>query len=151
MRSWRVRLALLGAMLASGAPVHAQMATLGAGMLLSDGPAQPVFEFHVATAPVRQTRAYATFSWSDESLSPVIIGAAERRIVSFGTGGIGLGAGALMLTEPSFEAIPIAVSSTVVPLRIPRTSLVAIASTAPFDDFEWSLVLKASVLLWFAR
>lgn len=151
MRSWMLCVALLGATLTPAAPLCGQMATLGAGVLLSDGPAQPVLEFHAATAPVRQTRAYATFSWSDESLSPVIIAAAERRMVNFGAGGIGLGAGALMLTEPSFEAIPIAVSSTVIPLRIPRTSVVAIASTAPFDDFQWSLVLKASVLLWFAR
>lgn len=151
MRLRMLGVALLGATLTPVAAMHGQMATLGAGVLLSDGPTQPVFEFHAATQPVRQTRAYATISWTDESLSPVVIAAAERRIVSFGGGGIGVGAGALMLTEPSFEAIPIAVSSTVIPLRIPRTSVVAIASTAPFDDFQWSLVLKASVLLWFAR
>jgi hypothetical protein len=143
--------AFIGAALTPGATMEAQMATLGAGVLLSDGPTQPVFEFHAATAPVRQTRAYATFSWTDESASPVIIAAAERRILTVGGGGVGLGAGALVLTEPEFDAIPIAVSSTVIPLRIPRTSIVAIGSTAPFDDFQWSLVLKASVLLWFAR
>ena len=144
--------ALLGAALAPVVTMEAQMATLGAGALLSDGPTQPVFEFHAATAPVRQTRAYATFSWTDESLSPVIIAAAERRVLSFAGGGVGLGAGALMLTEPDFDATPILVSSTVIPLlRIPRTSVVAIGSTGPFDDFQWSLVLKASVLLWFAR
>jgi hypothetical protein len=151
MRSWLAFAAFIGAALAPVATTEAQMATLGAGVLLSDGPTQPVFEFHAATAPVRQTRAYATFSWTDESASPVIIAAAERRILTFGSGGVGLGAGALLLTEPEFDAVPIAVSSTVIPLRIPRTSIVAIGSTAPFDDFQWSLVLKASVLLWFAR
>lgn len=151
MPSWMACVAFLGAALAPVATMEAQMATLGAGVLLSDGPTQPVFELHAATAPVLRTRAYATFSWTDESLSPVIIAAAERRVLSFGGGGVGLGAGALMLTEPEFDAVPIAISSTVIPLRIPRTSIVAIGSTAPLDDFQWSLVLKASVLLWFAR
>ena len=151
MRSWMARIAFLGATLTPVATVAGQMATLGAGLLLSDGPTQPVLELHAATAPVLQTRAYATFSWTDESVSPVIIAAAERRVLSLGRGGVGLGAGALLLTEPDLEAIPIAVGSTVIPLRIPRTSIVAIGSTAPFDDFQWSLVLKASVLLWFER
>ena len=151
MRNRAGRVALLLATLVPTLRVDAQMATLGAGALLSDGPTQPVFEFHAATAPVWKTRGYATFSWTDDSASPVIIAAAERRVLTFGSGGVGLGAGALMVTEPEFDALPIAVSSTVVPLRIPRTSIVAIASTAPFDDFQWSLVLKASVLLWFAR
>ena len=151
MRSWMARVAFLGAVLAPVATMEAQMATLGAGALLSDGPTQPVFEFHAATAPVLQTRAYATFSWTDESFSPVIIAAAERRVLRIAGGGVGLGAGALVLTDPDFDATPILVSSTAIPLRIPRTSVVAIGSTAPFDDFQWSLVLKASVLLWFAR
>jgi hypothetical protein len=151
MRRWWLCTALVSAALTPVTIMEAQMATLGVGALLSDGPMQPVFEFHAATAPVRQTRAYATFSWTDESVSPVIIAAVERRVLNFRGGGVGLGAGALVLTEPDVEAIPIAVSSTVIPLRIPRTSIVAIGSTAPFDDFQWSLVLKASVLLWFAR
>ena len=136
---------------AFAARADAQMATVGAGVLITEGPAQPAFELHVATRPMWQTRAYATFSWTDESISPVIIAAAERRIVNVRGGGVGLGAGVVMPTETTFDAVPIVVSSSVVPLGIPRTSIVAIASTAPFDEFQWSLVLKASVLLWFMR
>lgn len=134
------------------ASARAQMATLGAGMLLGEDVAEPVYEFHAATAPIWQTRAYATFSWTDQSWSPVIIAAAERRILNFrGWATTGLGAGAVILSDPSFDATPIVVSSTVVPLRIPRVAVVAIASTAPFDDFQSSLVLKASVVLWSGR
>lgn len=142
---------LVCALAVFAARADAQMATIGVGVLLTDGTAQPAFELHVATRAVRQTRAYATLSWTDESISPVIIAAAERRVVTFGGGGVGLGAGVVMPTETTFDAIPIIVSSSVVPLGIPRTSMVAIASTAPFEEFQWSLVLKASVLLWFAR
>lgn len=142
---------LVCALVVFAARADAQMATVGAGLLLTEGSTQPAFELHVATQPVRQTRAYATFSWTDESISPVIIAAAERRMVNVGGGGVGLGAGVVMPTETTFDAIPIVVSSSVVPLGIPRTSIVAIASTAPFEEFQWSLVLKASVLLWFVR
>jgi hypothetical protein len=152
MRPCATRAALLLATLVPMLRVDAQMATLGAGMLLADEVAEPVYEFHAATAPLRQTRAYATFSWTDQSWSPVIIGAAERQVLNVrGWATTGLGAGAFISTDPSLDATPILVSSTVVPLRVPRIAVVAIASTAPFDDFQSSLVLKASVVLWFAR
>jgi hypothetical protein len=43
------------------------------------------------------------------------------------------------------------VSTTVVPLPVPRTSFVLIASTLPFEQFDWSLVLKIGVTLLFVR
>lgn len=43
------------------------------------------------------------------------------------------------------------VSSTVLPLPIPRTSVVLIGSTLPFQDFDWSLVLKVGITVLFVR
>src|SRR3989442_1682181 len=57
----------------------------------------------------------------------------------------------LWLEPDNYKPYPIIVSSTVVPLPIPRTSFVAIASTQPFQDFEWSLALEVGVTLWFVR
>ena len=46
---------------------------------------------------------------------------------------------------------PMLLSSTVVRTPIPRTSLIAIGSAQPFQDWEWSLVLKVGVTVWFVR
>lgn len=59
----------------------------------------------------------------------------------------GLGAGLLWIEDGGYRAHSMLVSSTVVPLPIPRTSAVAIGSTLPFQDFRWSLVLKVGVRL----
>ncbi|HEX6047701.1 MAG TPA: hypothetical protein VFZ21_00470, partial [Gemmatimonadaceae bacterium] len=140
------------ALMIPAAQSDGQMATLGAGMFFAEDVAEPVYELHVATAPVWQTRAYATFSWTDQSWAPVIIAAAERQVLNWrGWVTTGLGAGAVIVTDASFDATPVLVSSTVVPLRIPRVAVVAIVSTAPFHEFQSSLVLKASVSVWFAR
>jgi len=132
-----------------GGDLQAQFATLGAGVLLSERPAQPVFEFHAETPPVLATRAYGTLSWTDDSWAPTVITAAERQILTTGVTMTGLGAGLLWLEGNDYRPYPILVSSTVVPLPIPRTSVVAIGSAQPFQDFTWSVVLKVGVTLWF--
>ena len=142
-------LALLG--LAWSRVAEAQFATVGAGLLVSKRPSEPVAELHAETPPLRSTRAYATFSWTDESAKPTIISAAERRILNTKRTMTGIGAGLLWLDVNDYRPYPIVVSSTVVPLPIPRTAVVAIASTQPFQDFEWSLVMKVGVTFWFVR
>ena len=130
---------------------EAQFATAGAGVLMSDRPPEPVAELHAETPPVLGARAYATVSWTDESIKPTLITASERPVVYVGSAFAGLGAGLLWLDANGYRPYPIVVSSTVVPLPIPQMSVVAIASTQPFQDFEWSLVLKAGVTVWFLR
>jgi hypothetical protein len=129
---------------------QAQLATVGIGALLSNRPTEPVFELHVASPPFYRTRAYTTFSWTDDSSKPTLITAAERSLVT-GRANIGLGAGLLWLEGNDYDPYPIIVSSAVVPLPIPRTSIVAIGSTQPFQDWDWSLVLKVGVLAWFRK
>ena len=129
----------------------AQFATVGAGMLIADKFHEPVGELHAETPPLFRSRAYLTLSWTDESAKPTVITAAERQLVASKVALVGLGAGLLWLEGNDYRPYPIVVSSTIVPLPIPRTAVVAIASTQPFQDFEWSLVLKVGVTFWFVR
>lgn len=129
----------------------AQLATVGAGVLTSKRAPEPVAELHAATPPILSSRAYLTLSWTDESGMPTVITAAERSIVRGKAALVGLGAGLLWLEGNDYRPYPIVVSSVVIPLPVPRTAVVAIASTQPFQDFEWSLVLKVGVTIWFVR
>lgn len=141
------------AILAVALPVasEAQFATVGAGVLLSNRSPEPVGELHAETPPVYASRGYVTLSWTDESAKPTVITAAERALIREKVAMVGLGAGLLWLEGNDYRPYPIIVSSTVIPLPIPRTAVVAIGSTQPFQEFEWSVVLKVGVTLWFVR
>jgi hypothetical protein len=130
---------------------HAQLATVGVGALVSERPTEIVYELHVASPPVYQTRAYTTFSWTDDSAKPTLITAAERSVIRSRVANTGLGAGLLWLDANDYRPYPIIVSSTVIPLPIPRTSGVVIASTQPFQEWAWSVVIKVGLLAWFRR
>ena len=147
----RVALGLIVFFVALPATGNSQLVTVGAGVLTSKRAPEPVAELHAATPPVLATRAYLTLSWTDESGKPTIITAAERSLLGRKPVMVGFGAGLLWLEGNDYEPYPIVVSSTVIPLPLPRTAFVAIASTQPFQDFEWSLVLKIGVTLWFVR
>lgn len=138
-------------LLATPAATRAQLATVGAGALITKRATEPVAELHGETPPLLDARAYVTLSWTDESWSPTLITAAERPVLHVGRAFAGLGAGLLWLEANGYEPYPMLVSSTVVPLPIPRTSFVAIASTLPFEEFDWSLVLKLGVTVLFVR
>lgn len=129
----------------------AQLVTVGGGALITERATNPVAELHAETPPFPDARAYVTLSWTDDSAAPTIITAAERPVLRFGGGFTGLGAGLLWLEPADHRPYPILVSSTVVPLPLPRTSFVLIASTQPFQDFDWSLVLKLGVTVVFVR
>ena len=140
-----------GCTLALAPSVAAQLATAGAGVLISERPEQPVFELHGETPPFAEARAYLTLSWTDESWVPTSITAVERPVLRFGDAFTGVGAGLLWLEVNDYRPYPMLVSSTIVPLPVPRTSFVMIASTLPFESFDWSLVLKIGVTLIFVR
>lgn len=140
---------VLGVVLAM--PCRAQFATVGAGALVSSRSPQPVAELHVESPPVQCARAYGTLSWTDDSARPTVISAAECAVWRAGPAFGGAGAGLLWLDVNDYRPYPILVSSTVFRLPLPRTSLIAIASTQPFQDFDWSLVLKVGVTVWFLR
>lgn len=112
---------------------------------------EPVAELHGETPPLVGARAYTTLSWTDESARPTLITAAERPVLQVGSAFVGLGAGLLWLEANDYAPYPMLVSSTVVPLPVPRTSFVTIASTLPFERFDWSLVFKLGVTVLFVR
>lgn len=136
---------------ASARPLEAQLVTVGAGVLVSDRPTEPVAELHAAAPAVASARPYLTLSWTDESARPTAITAAERPMLQTPVSSTGLGAGLLWLDANDYRPYPMLVSSTVVPLPLPRTSMVAVGSTLPFEDFEWSLVLKIGVAVLVPR
>jgi hypothetical protein len=152
-RPWLCTLLIAGGslfVLASDAA--AQLATAGAGVLISERPQQPVFELHGETPPFpADARGYVTLSWTDQSWAPTIISAAELPVLRFDGAFTGVGAGLLWLEVNEYRPYPMLVSTTVVPLPVPRTSFVLIASTLPFENFDWSLVLKVGVTLFFIR
>ena len=152
MIRWTRTLLLAGASALALAPAaSAQFVTAGAGVLFTERPAQPVFELHGQTPPFAEARAYLTLSWIDDSWAPTIITAAERPVLRVGRAFTGIGAGLLWLEANDYRPYPMLVSSTVVPLPVLRTSFVLIASTLPFEHFEWSFVLKLGVTLLFVR
>ena len=132
-------------------PAEAQLATVGGGVLLSNRVPEPVAELHAETPPIVTARVYGTVSWTDESAKPTLITAAERSVVQIGPASVGLGTGLLWLEGNDYRPYPIVVSSTVVRLPVPRTAVVAIASAQPFQDFEWTLVIKVGITVWFVR
>jgi len=129
----------------------AQIVTIGAGGLLSKRPIEPVFELHAETAPILESRAYLTLSWTDESAKPTVISAAEYPAIHYGDGFTGIGAGLLWLEANDYKPYPMLVSSTVIPLPVERTSFVLIGSVLPFEKFDWSVVFKVGVTLLFIR
>ena len=132
-------------------PAEAQLATVGGGVLLSNRVPEPVAELHAETPPIVTARVYGTVSWTDESAKPTLITAAERSVLDIGPASVGLGGGLVWLEGNDYRPYPIVVSSTVVRLPVPRTAVVAIASAQPFQDFEWTLVIKVGITVWFVR
>ncbi len=138
-------------LLAATSPALAQFFTVGGGVLVSERPTEPVFELHGESPPFAGARVYLTLSWTDESEKPTLISAIERPVFNVGSAFVGLGAGLLWIEPNDYNPYPMLVSSTVIPLPVPRTSFVLIASTLPFEDFDWSVVFKVGVTLVFIR
>ena len=131
---------------------HGQFATLGGGALLSERPIEGVAEINVQSPQFFKSRAYATFSWTNDSWKPTYIAAIERKILGKkGVFATGLGAGLLMIEPKDYKPDFMVVSSTMVPLPIPNTAFVVIGSVLPFEEFEWSLVVKVGWAFWFVK
>lgn len=144
-----VSLAVLGLIPLLGA--EAQFATVSAGLLVSKRVPDPIAELHAETPPFHDTRGWITLSWTDESARPTVITSVEHALLHVKGASTGLGVGVLWLEPDNYKPYPIIVSSNVVPVPIPRTSIIAIASTQPFQDFDWSVAMEVSVTLWFVR
>ena len=129
----------------------AQRVALGAGVLLSNRPSEPSFDLHIDSPPFYRTRAELTLAWNDKSTKPTVITEVERSIIDTKAFAFDLGGGLLWLEANEYRPFPAIISTSVVPLPIPRAAIVAVASTQPFQEFEWSLVLKGSISLFFGR
>lgn len=129
----------------------AQRASVGAGVLLSDRPSEPTYNIHFDSPPLYRTRAEVTLSWNDQSSKPTVFTEAERSIIDARSFALDAGAGLLWLEFNDYRPYPILISTAVVPLPVPHLAVVSVASTQPFQDFEWSLVIKASVSIWSKR
>jgi hypothetical protein len=119
--------------------------------LLSDRPSEPTYNIHFDSPPLHKTRAMLTLSWNDQSAKPTVITEAERSIIDSRQLALDAGAGLLWLSSNEYRPYPILISTAVVPLPVPRTAIVAVGSTQPFQNLEWSLVLKASFMIWANR
>lgn len=144
-------LACAGMLGLAAAPAAGQIGTIGAGALFSEWPTEPIFYLHGETPPLAEWRGYLTLLWTDESARPTVITIAERPVLRFGNGFTGLGAGLLWPEVTDYDPEPMLVSRTVVPVPIPRTTVVVTGSTLPFQDFDWSVGLVLDVTLVFVR
>lgn len=129
----------------------AQRVSLGAGVLLSGRPSEPSFDVHIDSPPFSKIRAALTVAWNDKSSKPTVITEAERPFVDSKWFAFDAGAGLIWLEANEYRPFPAIITTTVVPLPIPRAAIVAIGSTQPFQNFEWSLVLKVGLSLWSGR
>ena len=130
---------------------RAQRLSVDAGILVGNFPGSAVYELHGDSPPFWKSRASFTISWTDDIAKPAVITEVERSLVDAKAIGIGLGGGLLWLDDDHYRAYPIIISTTFVPIPIPRTGVVAIASTQPFQQFDWSLVVSLSVSLYSGR
>jgi len=130
----------------------AQVGTLGAGALVTEANVNPVAEVYLGSPPVHQFRAYGIGSWTDDSWAPTLITAVERVVWPTDHSFTTLGAGLLWLEFNDYRPYPILTSTTVVPLPFaPSVSVVVVGSTQPFQDFEWTIVTKLAVTLFFVK
>ena len=132
--------------------VHAQFATVGGGLLVSERPIEPVVELNFQSPPFYESRAYITISWMKNSVKPTLITAIEHSFLNANDLlNSSVGVGILMIEPTNYKPDLMLVNSTIVPLPVPRTSFVLINSVLPFKDYDWSIVLKVGWAIWFNR
>jgi hypothetical protein len=130
--------------------VQAQFATVGAGVLTSDRPLETVAEVNVQSAPFYSSRGYLTLSWTEQSTKPTVITAVEYSLLQFENSlYTSIGAGLLWLEFNDYKPKTMLVSSTAAPLPLKGVSFVMIGSVLPFDNYDWSVVLKVGWAFWF--
>lgn len=130
----------------------AQVGTLGAGALITESDVKAVGEVYLGAPPILEFRPYGIGSWTDDSWAPTLITAVERVVFPTNHSFTTLGAGLLWLEFKDYEPDFILTSTTVVPLPFaPSLSFVIVGSTQPFQDFEWTIVTKFAVTLFFMK
>ena len=130
----------------------AQVGTFGAGALITEASFKPVAEGYLGSPPVHGFRAYGIGSWTDDSWAPTLITAVERVVLTKHRSFTTFGAGMLWLEFNDYRPYPILASTTVVPLPFaPSISVVVVGSTQPFQDFEWTIVTKLAITLFFVE
>jgi len=139
-------------LVAAPALADAQGGTVGAGALFTKSSVNPVGEAYLGAPPVHGFRAYGIGSWTDDSWAPTLVTAVERVVLPTPYSFTTLGAGLVWLEFNDYRPYPILTSTTVVPLPLKAPlSLVVVGSTQPFQDFEWTIVTKVAVTVFFVR
>ena len=129
----------------------AQRLSVDAGLLIGQFPSEVVYELHGDSPPFHATRASFTLSWTNDSYKPAVLTEAERTIIDTKAISTGVGAGLLWLEAADYHPYPMIISTTFVPVPLPRTGIVAIALTQPFQNFDWSVTVALSVGLYSGR
>lgn len=129
----------------------AQVGTLGAGALITESNTDPVAELYLGAPLVKGFRPYGIASFTKGSWSPTFITAVEREIVKTSFSFTTLGAGLAWLEFKDYRGYPILTSTTVFPLPFSeKLSFVVVASTQPFQDYQWTVVAKVAITLFFS-
>ena len=151
------RLFLYGAAVLAGlgilaSPASAQLGTLGAGALITESNVDGVAELYLGAPPVSGFRAYGIGSWTEDSWSPTFITAVEHEVLATSYSFTTLGAGLVWPEFKDYRGYPILTTTTVVPLPFaPSLSFVVVGSTQPFQDYQWTIVTKLAVTLFFSK
>jgi hypothetical protein len=130
----------------------AQVGTLGAGALVTESNTDGVAEVYLGAPPIRGFRPYGIASFTKGSWSPTFITAVEHEIVTTSFSFTTLGAGLVWPEFKDYRGYPILTSTTVFPLPFSeKLSFVVVGSTQPFQDYEWTLVAKVAITLFFSK
>lgn len=129
----------------------AQVGTFGVGALITEDNVDGVAEAYLGAPLLRGFRPYLISSWTEGSWSPTFITAVEHEVVTTSHSFTTLGAGLVWLEFKDYRGYPILTSTTVVPLPFAEPlSLVVVGSTQPFQDYQWTVVAKLAVTLFFS-
>jgi hypothetical protein len=129
----------------------AQLGTLGAGALVTESNTDAVAELYLGAPLAKGFRPYGIASFTKGSWSPTFITAIEREVVTTSFSFTTLGAGLVWPEFKDYRGYPILTSTTVFPLPFSeKLSFVVVGSTQPFQDYQWTLVAKVAITLFFS-
>src|SRR6202007_445487 len=99
----------------------AQRLSVDAGLLVGQFPSAVVYELHGDSPPLYATRASFTLSWTKDSNKPAFLTEPERTIIDTKNISTGVGAGLLWLEANDYRPYPMIISTTFVPVPLPRS------------------------------
>ncbi len=124
---------------------------MGVGGVFTEQFAEPAVEVWLASPPYRDFRAYLTTSWTDEDAHPTFISAVDGAFLKTRRLLVSAGGGAVWLRSDRYRAFPLLTATAVAPLPLEPLNLVVVSSTQPFQDWAWTVVVKAAVMLRLGR